>query len=179
MNEKIMECFTNPVQCKLFIEIQRKGQATAKQLAKVHDIPHATLYRHLKKMTVNGILKVVEENQIRGTVEKVYAVTDDLLVDTNKMMEENNGQAYLMLFTQFIMGLTEEFQEYASRSDINLSQDVTGFTVAPVYASADELTTALTKIGEIIIPLVSNKKTPERCLHNIAIITTPPQKAIK
>lgn len=180
MNKKIAECFSNPIKCKLLLEIHNKERATAKQLSKTYsDITHATLYRYLKKMTDDGILKVVEENQIRGTVEKVYAVNPDLSVDTKKMVIENNGQAYMMLFTQFVMGLTEEFREYTSRPDINILQDGSGFTVAPIYATTEELTAVLTEIGKIIEPLLNNGKTPERDLHNIAIITTPPKKAIK
>lgn len=178
MSENITECFTNPIKCKLLLEIYNKGQATAKQLAETHrDITHATLYRYLKKMTADGVLKVVEENQIRGTVERVYAVADDFMMDTSKMVEENNGQAYMMLFTQFVMGLTEEFRAYTSRPDINLLQDGSGFTVAPIYATREELVEALTEMGKIIQSLLGNEKTPERYLHNIAIITTPPNKA--
>jgi len=179
MNEKMAECFANPIKCKLLIEISNKERATAKQLAETYsDITHATLYRHLKKMTADGILKVVEENQIRGTVERVYAVSPDTSLDAKKMVEENNGQAYMMMFTQFMMGLTEEFREYASRPDINILQDGSGFTVAPVYVTTKELEAAIIEIGKIINPLVGNEKTPERDLHNIAIITTPPKKVV-
>lgn len=176
MNEKIAACLANPVQCKLLLEISGKGRATAKQLAQVHgDIPHATLYRHLKKMTADGILIVAQENQIRGTVERVYAVAPDISLDAEKMVKENDGQAYMMMFTRFMMGLTEEFQAYVSRPGINLLRDGSGFTVAPVYATTEELTDAMLAIGKIIRPLVDNKKTPERDLHSIAIITTPPK----
>ncbi|MGB4660589.1 MAG: hypothetical protein WBI07_15550 [Mobilitalea sp.] len=177
MNKKLAECLANPIKCKLLFEISNRGQATAKQLAEIHgDITHATLYRYLKKMTADGILKVIEENQIRGTVERVYAVSPDISLDAKKMVEENNGQAYMMMFTQFVMGLTEEFREYASRPDINILQDGSGFSVAPIYATLGELEAAIIEIGKIINPLVSNEKTPGRDLHNIAIITTPPKK---
>ena len=50
MTGRLMECITNPVKCKLLLEIHSKGKATAKQLAHIYtDIPQATLYRHLKK----------------------------------------------------------------------------------------------------------------------------------
>lgn len=63
MTGRLMECITNPVKCKLLLEIHSKGKATAKQLADIYtDIPQATLYRHLKKMLSDGILQVVEEN---------------------------------------------------------------------------------------------------------------------
>ena len=153
---------------------------TARQLSEIYvDIPSATLYRSLKKMTADEIPQVVEENRIRGTVEKVYSITGKWQVDAEKMVEDNNGPMYLLLFTRFIMGLSEEFAEYAAREGIDLLRDGSGFTVAPVWATTEELTAAITGIGEILGPLVENKKTPERSLHSIAIITTPPKGEIK
>lgn len=109
---------------------------------------------------------------------KAYAVfgEETYLKNAKKMVEENDGQAYMMLFTQFVMGLTGEFREYVSRPDINILQDGSGFTVAPVYATTEELTAAMMEIGKIVNALVGNEKTPERELHSIAIITTPPKK---
>ena len=71
MTDKIMECITNPVKCKLLLEIYSQGQATAKHLSDtLGDVPQATLYRNLKKMLSDGILKVVDETPIRGTIGK-------------------------------------------------------------------------------------------------------------
>ena len=74
LNEKIMECISNPAKSRLMIEIMRRGKVTAKYLAeKCVDIPQTTLYRYLKRMTDDGLLKIVGETPIRGTVEKTYA----------------------------------------------------------------------------------------------------------
>lgn len=180
MNERMARCLIDPVRCKLLLEIHNKERVTAKQLAQTcSDITHATLYRHLKKMVADGILQVVGENKIRGTLERIYSVSPDLSLDAQKMVEENDGQAYMLLFTQFMHGLTEEFQRYAFRPDIDIIRDGSGFTVAPVYASTEELTAAMTEIAKILQPLISNEKTAGRDLHSIAIITTPPRKAVE
>lgn len=81
LNEKIMECISNPAKSRLMIEIMRRGKVTAKYLAeKCVDIPQTTLYRYLKRMTDDGLLKIVGETPIRGTVEKTYALTFDRLI---------------------------------------------------------------------------------------------------
>ncbi len=42
MTDKIMECITNPIKCKLLLEIYSQGQATAKHLSDtLGDIPQA------------------------------------------------------------------------------------------------------------------------------------------
>ena len=173
----IMECFTNPVKCKMLLEINVKGQLTAKELAEsCGDIPQTSLYRHLKSMTESRIIKVVDEHQIRGTVEKVYAMADDLSASVKKMIEENNGQAYMLLFTQYMMGVMQEFKAYTAHEDIDILNDGSGFSLAPVYVTREELIAAMHQIGDILTRLVSNESTPERSLHNIGMIITPPKR---
>lgn len=178
MNGKMAKSLADPVRCKLLLDVYGKERVTAKQLAQTNgDVTHATLYRHLKKMVADGLLQVVGENKIRGTLERVYAVNPDLSLDAKRMVEENDGQAYMLLFTQFALGLTEEFRKYTSRRDIDIIRDGSGFTVAPIYVTTEELTAALLEIGKILQPLIGNEKTAERDLHSIAIITTPPHQA--
>ena len=96
MTDKLMDCITNPVKCKLLLEIYSKGKTTAKHLADIYnDIPQATLYRHIKKMLSDGILQVVEETQVRGTVEKTYALAYDNNSNMENMVEENSGELYM------------------------------------------------------------------------------------
>lgn len=176
MNKGIIDCLTNPVKCRMLLEIKLKEKITAKQLAKIHsDIPQATLYRYLNKMVKDEIIKVVEENQIRGTVEKVYAV-NDLSLGVEKMLEENSGEAYMQIFIQYIMGFMKEFQEYTSQPNIDILNDGSGFTTAPFYATNEELEEVRIKLGEALEPLIKNTPTPERKLRSLGIIVTPPKK---
>lgn len=176
MNDNLMSCFTNPIKCKLFLEIHLKGKATAKQLAdSCPDIPQATLYRYLNRMSSDGILKIVEENRVRGTIERVYAEDTGLISDVQKLIKENSGEAYLQLFTQFMMGLLLEFKEYASQKDIDLLHDGSGFSTMPFYATLEELADVSKKIHDVIEPLKKNLATPERKMHTLAVIFTPPK----
>lgn len=177
MNQKIMDCLTNPIKCKLLIEIDLRGKATAKQLGELYnDIPQATLYRYLNKMLSDGVLKVVEEKKIRGVIERAYSMTIRLDEVSNKMLEENSGEAYMQMFIQYMMGLMNEFKEYTSKDNIDIINDISGFTVAPFYSTDEELITSLEKIGKILEGLRSNKPTAERRMRSICTIITPPKK---
>jgi len=170
-----IEALTNPRQAKILIEIYANKQMTAKQLSeRFPEIPVATLYRNLKKMCATGVLQIVETRPRRGTVEKVYATTAGFELDTQAMLAANDGQAYAALFTQFALGIMNEFRTYASRPNIDIVHDGSGFTVNPVYATFEELTDALMRIREILTPLVNNPDSEGRKLHNICLITTPP-----
>ena len=115
MTDKLMDCITNPVKCKLLLEIHSQGKATAKQLADIYtDIPQATLYRHLKKMLSDGILQVVEETQVRGTVEKTYSLAHNLISDIETIVEKNSGELYMQYSCNISLGLQNSFRNIAT-----------------------------------------------------------------
>ncbi|MDF2479091.1 MAG: DNA-binding protein [Sphingobacterium sp.] len=176
MEQKVMDCFTHPIKCKLLLELYSAGKATAKQLAEIYnDIPQATLYRYLKRMTNDGILKVVEENQIRGTVEKTYAVAIDLESSGQELIGENAGDAYMQMFMQYVFGFIKRFQEYCKKPDIDIPKDQSGFSLAPIYATNEELASAIDEYAKIIQPLYKNRPTADRKSRTIGLIISPPE----
>lgn len=179
MIKKIMDCLTNPVACRLLLEVQVSEHATAKQLAEAcPDIPQTSLYRYLKKMTDSGILAVVAARPIRGTVEKVYAVSPSFGEEIGSLIAANDAQAYFTLFTQYMMGLLQEFKEYSTREEIHIADDCSAFTLAPAYLTKEEWAEAAAEIGAILTRLTKQEKTPQRRLHTIGLILTPPKKMV-
>ncbi|MCL2842341.1 MAG: hypothetical protein FWE28_02585 [Oscillospiraceae bacterium] len=175
MHDKLVECLTNPIKNKLLLETIHQGRTTAKALAeKNKSIPQATLYRYLKKMVSDGVLKVVEERKVRNVTEKIYAPAIDVQADLERLIAENSGEAYLGLFQQFTIGLLNEFKTYAEREGIDLLNDGSGFRVRPFYATLDELKELAEKIHELIRPYAEHEMTSARKARSVAIIFTPP-----
>lgn len=178
MTDKIMECITNPVKCKLLLEIYSQGQTTAKQLSDTFsDIPQATLYRNLKKMLSDGILKVIEENQIRGTVEKTYALAFNLNNNFETILAENSGTLYMQVFMQYFLGFAKQFQEYCKSPNINIKEDMSGFSLSHIYLSDEELTELMKGISQIIHAAEKNEPKTERKLRTIGLIVSPPENS--
>ena len=180
MIDKLMDCITNPVKCKLLLEIHSQGKATAKHLANTyHDIPQASLYRHLKKMLRDGILQVVDETQVRGTVEKTYALAYDINSNMETMVEKNSGELYMQYFMQYIFGFVKQFQDYCQSPNINIKKDMTGFSLSPLSLSDGELTSLVTSISQIINAVKNNGPNPERKLRTIGVIVSPAENTDK
>lgn len=173
--DKIIDCMTSPVKSRLLIEINARKKATAKELAVAfEDIPQATLYRNLKQMAEAGILKVVGETPIRGTVEKTYGIAVDLDADLKKLIEGNSGQAYLQAYVQYALGFAKLFSEYAASPNINIEADLSGFSLVHTYLSDDELTEVAQKLSEVLGPLSEYKPTPGRKPRTLGLIFSPP-----
>ena len=76
MAETLLDVVLNPVRMKVICSIARRGAASALQLAKeLPEVPQASLYRHIRKLADSGVIQVVEEPRIRGTIERTYAIT--------------------------------------------------------------------------------------------------------
>lgn len=176
LEDKFFLYLSEPLNAKLILEIYEQKQVTTTQLSeKFNEIPQATLYRRLQKMLADNILKIASENHIRGTVEKVYSLSLDIDESKQQLYEANNGEAYMSYIMHYMMGILQEFQKYTAKENINLKDDGIGFSIAPIYATHEELQEARVKIGEIFTSLHNNKPSEGRKLHNLCIITTPPK----
>ncbi|MCL2438523.1 MAG: hypothetical protein FWE48_03820 [Coriobacteriia bacterium] len=176
MTDELLKYLTNPLANILILEVHEQVQATAKTLAQKHpNIPQATLYRYLKKMTSDGVLKVVEERPIRNVTEKVYALAIDLDDGVEQMLADNCGETYFSLFQQFSIGLLGEFKAYADQGEVDLVGDGSGFRVTPFYATYDELKELSAKIHEVIQPYKDAEPTPKRKARSVAVVFTPPR----
>ena len=70
---EMAEIVMNPVRQRIFQYLLVHETGTVKEIRKaLPDVPSASLYRHMKILTEHGILTVIGENRIRGTVESIY-----------------------------------------------------------------------------------------------------------
>lgn len=173
LNEKIIECISSPLKCRLLIEIMKQGEVTAKYLAdKCSDIPQTTLYRNLKRMTADGLLKIVSETPIRGTVEKTYALAFDSS-NPQSMWGQNSGAMTMQMFFQYFLTFAKQFQTYCDTPGIDIKKDKSGFSLSHAYLTDDELKEVVSSISEIIYPLQENRPTPGRKLRTLGVIISP------
>ncbi|MYU09985.1 helix-turn-helix domain-containing protein [Streptomyces sp. SID8361] len=66
---------------------------TAQLRDRLPDVPPATMYRHIATLTQAGILEVIHERQVRGTVERSYRVRQDkAVVDADARTAPGDGR---------------------------------------------------------------------------------------
>src|SRR5215472_7084155 len=93
-----VDLILHPVRLRLLGALARR-QLTAHQLSeRLPDIPQATLYHHLGKLTQAGLLRVVSERQVRGAVEKRYALDEDSVVLGPADLEDASREDHLRYF---------------------------------------------------------------------------------
>ena len=176
MNKKFLECWTHPIKSKIYFEISTEGSATAKRIAQKHPhIPQATLYRHLKGMVEDGVLKIAKERQVRNLTEKTYELALNINAELTQYIEENPKDNIAFLILESLAALQGDFSSYFQRDGVNPLVDGLGLYITPFYATTDELKECADKLQEVMKPYFEAKGTPERKLRNFVRIFTPPR----
>jgi DNA-binding transcriptional ArsR family regulator len=153
----------HPLRMRIIMAIAGK-QMTAQQLAvALTDVAQATLYRHLNKLADGGVLTVVEERPVRGTVEKVYTLNQQGSFLGAADIADFTKEDHMRYFTAFVAILLGEFSQYLDASDKpDLVADGVGYSKVPMYLSDEEYRAMGEKINAQLLPLIQNQPAPGR-----------------
>lgn len=158
----------NPVRTRIVQYLITHESATAKELVKwMPDVARTTLYRHMNTLVDANLLTVVQENRIRGTVEKVYALNTDAITSQNT--KEN---ATWNTFS-FLMGIYADFDRYFGQADADPARDKIFLNHAVLLMSDEEYDGFLGEMQTLFHKHLSNEATEGRKPRRLSIISAP------
>ncbi|MDE7244053.1 MAG: hypothetical protein K2O18_08770, partial [Oscillospiraceae bacterium] len=73
------------------------------------------------------------------------------------------------------LGFAKQFQEYCKSPNINIKEDMSGFSLSHLYLSDDELTKLIESISSTIGAAAQNTPREDRKLRTIGVIVSPPK----
>ena len=173
MNPTAAEVILHPVRMRIIQAVIGRSM-TAGQLGEaLPDVAQATLYRHLNKLSSAGILTVVEERPVRGTVEKVYALLDDAASLTSADVAQASKEDHLRYFGVFVASLLGEFRRYLDRETINFDADGVGYRLVALYLTDEELGHLVAARNAALFSALANQPGPGRRRRLLASIVMP------
>lgn len=171
-----VEAIFHPVRFRIiqrFLDGQKK---TAKMLAKeLKDIPQATLYRQLDTLVKADILTITEENPIRGTVEKVYALNQSNTVLQADDVKKLSIEEHLQLFILFTAGLTRDYEAYLSSPTIDFEKDGVGYRQIALHLSDEEFNNFIQDLQSVVGKYINNPPTADRKKRLFSTVLMPDQ----
>lgn len=157
----------NPARLRILQYTKLRGRITAGELvAALGDIPRATVYHHVKLLEEHGLLVTVEENKVRGVVEKVLSPA--------ARPAAPDGTDRAPLAAALSAELLGELEAYFARPDADLERDRVFFQKGVFAVTEKEYDDLLREIKASIAKYVDLPKTPERRFRTLALISTPP-----
>lgn len=174
MKDSKLSIILHPIRMKIIQTLVLGGRLTVQQINEhIPDVPPATMYRHLNKLLEAEIIAVVEENQIRGTIEKVYALSEQASQRTNEEMLNATKEDHIHYFFTFLINLLGDFEKYMSQEKYDLIKDGVSYSQAFIYADDSEFLELLTTIGKAIMQAAQNKPSPSRKARTLSTIIIP------
>ncbi|PHA01158.1 transcriptional regulator [Bacillus pseudomycoides] len=174
MKEKKLDILFHPIRFQLIQEFIGGEKLTAKQLAKkLPHIPQATLYRHLEKLTTAHILQVAQETQIRGTIEKLYALNYSMASISQKDLQDVTKDEHMQYFMMFVTQLTANFKDYLQQDHIDFEKDGVGYQQVSFYMSDEEFQEFIQEMSGVFLKAMERKPSPERKRRTISTIVIP------
>jgi len=150
---------------------------TGQLLAELTDIPPATLYRQVATLAKAGVLLVVDERQVRGTVERTYALSlQDAQLDTDDlraMTPDDHRRAFM----GFMAGLLADFDSYLETGDIDFERDGAGYRTVALWLTDEELTGLFSEIGASVQARALNTPKAGRRRRMLSTVLLPQSPA--
>ncbi len=164
MASKKADLILHPVRMQILKTIGGRAMTSAEFVDALPDVSRATLYRHINALYEGGMLIVVDENPIRGTVEKVYALADPqsthLTVEDLQSATKDDHQQY---FTLFISSLLNDFGRYLdSREQPDFAKDFVGYQTHALHVNDEEMRELVQKLNEVLLPFLQKQPSNDR-----------------
>lgn len=161
---ELAEIVMNPVRQRIFQYLLLHETGTVKEIRKaLPDVPGASLYRHMKLLTESGILTVVGENRIRGTVESIYSLNKSALEI------DDDGTAVQTA----LLGLSASFARYFSGGGADPRRDMLLMTTCTLTLTDEEITGFLTEINQTALKYMDIGVKEESRQRQITLISSP------
>ncbi|MNH84309.1 hypothetical protein D3C73_367280 [compost metagenome] len=172
-NEK-MDLIIHPIRMRIIQALITGEQMTTQQLSEMlQDVPQATMYRHLNKLRQAKLIEVVQQKQVRGTAEKVYALAAGGADVTPQDVTKLSADEHMQLFMKFVMGLVADFGQYLQQDEYDLVKDGVSFRQAQFYLTDEEYMQMLLEIREQMARYMGNKPGEGRRRRMLTTIVIP------
>jgi DNA-binding transcriptional ArsR family regulator len=163
----------HPVRMRVIIALTNRTLTPKQLAAELKDVAPATLYHHLNLLTDAGIIRIVEERLVRGTLrEKVYTLSDtstDLRPDEIAGASKDELRQYFLTFVSKIIG---DHARYLDLKEGSYYTDA-GYHQHTVYLSTEEFVQFRQEINAALLPWLKQEPAPGRCRHLLTTILIP------
>ncbi len=149
----------HPIRLQIVTALSNR-QMTAKELAEiVPKVPLTTLYRHINALVEGGLLKIVSETQVRGTLERTYAmaVRPSLNAEDLKGMKKHDYQQAFIIYLLSLMSIAQRYLDRKGEGEeFNPLADGMDLSLGMLNLSDEEFQDLNRRILDLIIASTSN-----------------------
>ncbi|UJB46105.1 helix-turn-helix domain-containing protein [Streptomyces sp. A1-5] len=168
------ELLLHPVRLRVLHALAGERVLTTSQLReRMPEVPKVTMYRHVALLAEAGFLELVEEQRVRGAVERHYRLRRDRPVIDADAASAMSLDDHRRGFAAAMAVLIAEFNAYLDRPGAAPVADAVAYRQGTLWLSQDELAEMNHKMLEILGPLLANRPAPGRAPYLLSRIFFP------
>ncbi len=150
-----------------------RALTTSELRGELPDVPAASLYRHVARLVDGGVLSVVSERRVRGSVERTYvlrlAAARINADEVRKMTPDEHRHAFLA----FVAGLIGDADRYLARGDVDPLRDGASYNLAGMWLDDVELLEFARELYAVVQPRLANAPKAGRTRRILATVLLP------
>jgi len=168
------DILVKPLTIKI-IRLLTNNELSIKEMKEdITEISKASLYRHIKKMYEEGIIKITKHRIINGITENIYTFAiDGGGILSQDYINNLSEKEYKVLFTQFIAMVTGDFENNFNNYELLEIKNNTNFTQSFLYLSENEEEEFHKGLRKLLRKYMNNKFDIDKKKKIISFISMP------
>jgi DNA-binding transcriptional ArsR family regulator len=146
---------------------------TAELRDRMPDVPPTTMYRHIGVLADAGVLEVVAEKRIRGTVERSYRVRDEHAVVDPAARAAMTREDHERAFTTFAASLLGDFDRYLAREGADPAADGVVYRQAAVWLTDEDFAAMVAEIEHAVVSRIGRARDGGRVRRVVSLVVVP------
>ncbi|MEU4833597.1 helix-turn-helix domain-containing protein [Streptosporangium sp. NPDC023615] len=164
----------HPVRMRILQTLFDTDPMTTAQLRdRLPDIAPATMYRQIAVLTDAGVLEVVDERRVRGTVERSYRIRPKQAVVDPAARAAMTREDHQRAFTTFAASLMADFGRYLAHENAAPVSDGVVYRQAAVCLTDDEFAVMVEEIERAVLARVSHAEGDGRTRRIVSLVVVP------
>lgn len=140
----------HPVRLRIVLALAGRNLTVAALREALPDVPQASLYRHVKLLERAGLLRVVEEHRVAGTIERTFALDREATAASEHELEKLDRAGLERLFGAFAASLMADFRRYLDSAPTDLRKDGVALRSFPMNLNDAELKAFAKDLRELL-----------------------------
>jgi DNA-binding transcriptional ArsR family regulator len=169
-----IDLLLHPIRIRIIQAIAGKPLTPGHIAQEIPDIPLTTLYRHINALVDGGILEVVEERPVRGTLEKVYALVEGAARVRPEEIAEIGDEDQLRYFMIFLASLLQDFSRYLdSHQTMDTRMREVVYNKAALYLTEEQYHALAEQVRALVMPYVTAPEGVDAKRYLVALFGIP------
>ncbi|GAA2332235.1 helix-turn-helix domain-containing protein [Streptomyces kunmingensis] len=168
----------HPVRMRILQTLLGAGELTTAQLRdRLPDVPPASMYRHVATLAQAGIIEVVRERPVRGTVERSYRVRQEQAVVDDDARTAMTKDDHRDAFAAFTGALMSDFERYLARDDAEPAREGVLYRQGAVWVTDDEFAALVQELEAVVARRTHAGPGDGRTRHIVSLVLHPDKVA--